>query len=88
MKIEVLIHSAYAELFNLVKMVREVSKGFNNVEVSCVDVSKPSGREKALSYGVDYVPSIVINGKVVFVGLPDKEKVKQLLREGLKGRAK
>lgn len=40
------------------------------INVTYYDTMNPEGREKAVSYGVMYVPAIAIDGVIDFVGAP------------------
>ncbi len=42
----------------------------NKIDVTYYDTMTNEGREKAISYGVMYVPAIAIDGIIDFVGAP------------------
>ncbi len=63
------------------RVVEEVVSEMNGVEVENVDVMKEP--ERAASYGIMAVPTIVIDGEVKFVGAPTKEALKDELSKYL-----
>ena len=56
-------------------MAYRVASQYNNVDVSIVNIATPEGNAKARKLGVMSVPTIVINGKVSFVGTPAADMI-------------
>ncbi len=67
-------------------IVTKVASGFQNVSVEEVDISKPVGRIRAMSYGVEGTPTIVVNGLVRFVGVPDPAELTSVFEQELEKR--
>lgn len=64
------------------KLVREVAPSFgNSVEVE--EVNAWEEQERTAKYGIMGVPAIVINGKVAFVGVPDRKALIKAIEEAL-----
>lgn len=57
------------------ELVRKVSAKFSDIIVEEVNASTSEGMARADEYQIFSVPTIVINGKVAFVGVPDKEEL-------------
>lgn len=52
------------------QMVKTVSKKYREMVWKQTSVDEFQGRRQALNYGVPAVPAIVIEGRLVFIGLP------------------
>jgi small redox-active disulfide protein 1 len=65
------------------KMVSEVASQFkDSVKVEEVDTWTPEGIHKAMKYGIQAVPTIVINGKIRFLGVPkSREALAQAIKD-------
>jgi len=57
------------------ELVREVGAKFSDIIVEEVNTSTSEGMARANGYRIFSVPTIVINGKVAFVGVPEKEEL-------------
>jgi small redox-active disulfide protein 1 len=67
-----------------VEIVKKVSSEFNGkVEVREVDITSIAGFHKVLDYDILSVPTIAVNGKVKFVGVPREEDVRKALKDAL-----
>jgi len=66
------------------EIVKKVTSRFDNVFVEEIDISKPIGRIRAIGYGIDVTPTIVIDGIVRFVRVPDPDKLSYICEEELK----
>ena len=66
------------------ELVREVSAKFSDVTVEEVNTSTSEGATRAGDYQIFTVPTIVINGKVSFVGVPDKKELIDAVETKLK----
>ena len=66
-----------------IELVREVSARFIDIIVEEVNTSTSEGMARAAGYQIFSVPTIVINGKVEFVGVPDKEKFSKVVKTKL-----
>ncbi|MCL7414784.1 MAG: thioredoxin family protein [ANME-2 cluster archaeon] len=53
-----------------VDMARDVANSTQDVLAAEISVATPEGYNKAMSHGVSGVPTILINDKVAFVGVP------------------
>lgn len=62
------------------KVLGEVKKDFENLEIRTIDLIK--NPEEAQRYGIMGCPCLAINGKVEFVGGVDEKKLREKL-EGL-----
>jgi protein-disulfide isomerase len=51
-------------------MVKEVANSLPDVIAIETSVSTPQGYQRAVSHGISGVPTILINDKVAFVGVP------------------
>ena len=58
---------------NLMKRLAPDFKG--NLEWNEVSIETREGKEKARTIGVNSVPTIVIDGKIVFIGTPKKSEL-------------
>lgn len=68
-----------------IDLLREVCAKYGNIEIEEVNVWDERGAAKAIEYKISLVPAIVINGKVTFLGLPDREKLIEAIETALKG---
>jgi len=67
------------------KLIHEVAPSFgDSLTVEEIDTWSPEGEKRAMNYNLMAVPTIVINGKVKFVGVPKKEDLEKAIREELK----
>ncbi len=73
--IEVLASSGCSYCPAAAEMAYRVASQYNNVDVSIVNIATPEGNAKARKLGVMSVPTIVINGKVSFVGTPAADMI-------------
>lgn len=65
-----------------VKLIREVAPSFGQkLGVEEVNTWSEEGQIKAAEYGIMAVPTIVINGKVKFVGVPQKEDLVKAIQD-------
>jgi len=63
-----------------IEVVDAVKKEMQDaIEVEKIDIMKD--REKAIEYGLMAVPAVAINGVVKFVGAPEKEDLKNAIKE-------
>ena len=53
----------------------------DDIEVEKIDIMQ--NREKAIEYGLMAVPAVAINGTVKFVGAPEKEELKNAIKDEL-----
>lgn len=65
------------------KIVREVSRKYPQVEVKEVSVATPYGMEKAMKHNVLGTPTILINDNVEFVGVPNPKEFEKKLNQYL-----
>jgi thioredoxin 1 len=64
------------------KLLNEVAPSFGqNVTVEEVNSWSEEGQTRALKHGIMAVPTIVINGKVKFVGVPKKDELVKAIQE-------
>lgn len=59
------------------KVLEEVKKDFENLEVKTIDLTK--NPEEAQRYGIMGCPCLAINGKVEFVGGVNEKKLREKL---------
>jgi len=62
------------------RLIEAVLKDFPNVSFKEVDMVREEGR--ALSLGVRISPTLMLDKKIVAVGIPTEKKLKALLEEG------
>ena len=58
---------------NAMKRIAPDFKG--RIEWNEVSIETSEGKEKAGIMGIDHVPTVVIDGKVIFVGPPSKDEL-------------
>jgi len=58
-------------------LVKEMSTKYRALIWKQINVDNFLGRKEALNYGIPAVPAIVINGRLIFVGLPTKEEFEE-----------
>jgi thiol-disulfide isomerase/thioredoxin len=73
--IEVLASSGCSYCPPAAEMAYRVASQYDNVDVSIVNIATPEGNAKARKLGVMSVPTIVINGKVAFIGAPPADMI-------------
>ena len=64
-------------------IAREISKKHPRVEVKEVSVVTQYGREKVMKHNILGTPTILINDKVEFVGVPDPKEFERRLNQYL-----
>lgn len=69
---------------NVVRDVASELKDDIKIHVQEINTWDPKGQARALQYGIYAVPSIVINGKLSIVGVPDKEKLRRAILSEVK----
>ena len=52
------------------QIAREIARKYRGVEVRELSVATPEGREKAMRHNILGTPTILINDKVEFIGVP------------------
>jgi small redox-active disulfide protein 1 len=62
------------------KVVKEVAPQFGS-KVEVEEVNAWENQERTAQYGIMSVPAIVINGKVKFVGVPQKDDLIKAIKE-------
>ena len=67
-----------------IKLVHEVNAKFSDIIVEEVNTSTSEGMAKTEKYQIFSVPTIVINGKVAFVGVPNKDELIEAVETKLK----
>lgn len=83
-KIEVFYSEKCPYCPDAIALVHEVNTEFSDTTVEEVNTSTSEGAARAVGYQVFAVPTIVINGKVSFVGLPDKKELIEAVESELK----
>ena len=59
-----------------VNLMKRLAPGFKgSLEWNEISIETSEGKEKAKIIGIDSVPTIVIDGKIVFVGTPEKSEL-------------
>lgn len=61
-------------------LIREVLRLFPDISLAEVDCCKHTQRAESL--GVKMSPTLVLDGKIVAVGVPDREVLKAILSQG------
>lgn len=65
------------------RMAQKVVSKMDAVLLQEVSIVTPFGQEKAAEYGVTAFPSIVIDGKVAFVGVPEEDGLRFLIYDAV-----
>ncbi|ASJ17375.1 glutaredoxin [Thermococcus chitonophagus] len=63
------------------QMAREIARKYKGVEVRELSIATPEGRKKAIEHNIMGTPTILINGKVEFIGLPSFPAFEKRVRE-------
>ncbi len=63
------------------KQIFKDLKKAHKFEYEEVDASTPEGQKLAMKYSIMSVPTIIVDGKVQWVGVPQKDKVISVLEE-------
>ena len=75
-KLEVFTSHACPYCPAALEIVKEVEEELDGlIEWQEIDTSDELGRTKAIAYEIRSVPAIVINSKLRFVGVPEKEEL-------------
>lgn len=81
-KVEVFTSPTCPHCPGAVMVVEEAKKQLGDqIEVSIEDTSENESIEKAMKYEIQAVPTIVIDGKVQFVGAPTIQELLEKLEE-------
>lgn len=57
-------------------------KQTNNFDYEEVDATSPKGQQIVQQFGIMSVPTTIIDGRVEFIGIPDKNKAITLVKNG------
>lgn len=82
MKIEVFYTPTCPYCPGAKKLVREVAPSFEGA-VEVEEVNAWEEQERVAKYGITGVPAIVIDGKLRFVGVPNREDLVKAIKEAL-----
>lgn len=69
-----LVHSELCHFCPTAKKVWRDLKEQCDFEYEEVDLGSPEGKELAKKFNIRSIPTTIIDNKVAFVGVPDKEK--------------
>lgn len=64
-----------------VELMVELSKKNKDVIWRTVEATSIDGRRLIRKYGIDAVPAFVVNGKLAYVGMPEKKELELKLKE-------
>ena len=64
-----------------IRAVRRVARKRRNVVLLEVSMATEEGQERAKEFDVKATPTIAVNGKVAYVGVPTLETLEKLVRE-------
>lgn len=67
------------------EMVKELSKKYREVVWTQTSIDKFAGRKQALTFGIPAVPAIVIDGKLIFIGLPTSNEFETEIQKKIGG---
>ncbi len=73
--IEIFVLSGCAHCPSAVEMTQRVASNYDNVDVAIVDIASKNGNLKARNLEIMSAPTIVINGKVTFIGTPQADSI-------------
>lgn len=63
------------------KAIFKEMKAKHKFEYDEIDAETPEGQRLVEKFNIMAVPTIIIDGKVSFIGLPPKDKVEAILKE-------
>lgn len=64
------------------KVIEEIKKELNiPIEIRKVDVSKKENLRLALKYNVKSVPTVVVNGRNIIRGVPQKDELRKIIEK-------
>lgn len=59
-----------------VNAMKRIAAGFKGkIEWNEISIETSEGKEKARTIGIGHVPTVLIDGKIVFVGPPSKQEL-------------
>lgn len=61
------------------KLVKKIAKNFRNVKITETYLETPEGYAKAMKLGVQNVPTVLLNGNIFSIGVPNEEELKKAL---------
>lgn len=67
-----------------VRLAQQVTSKMSSVVVEEINTFTSWGKERAEQYGVTATPTFVLGGEVVFVGIPEKNQLEDILKSALR----
>lgn len=68
------------------ELVKKIAKDYDNVKVVETFLETPEGQKKALSLGVMSVPTILLNGNIFSVGIPEENSLREAIEKSEKNK--
>lgn len=78
-KVEILTAPGCVHCEEAKKIIYKVKNEFPNIKVEIIDVTE--NYEVAQKYMLMTAPGIAINGKLEFIGVPEEDRLRRILRE-------
>ncbi|ABE51120.1 glutaredoxin family protein [Methanococcoides burtonii] len=75
----ILVHASWCHVCPAAKKLWQSLKEGHDFDYDEVDFDTPEGEKLAEEYSIMSVPTTIIDGKVAFVGVPNKEKAVSML---------
>ncbi len=67
-----------------VRLAQELLKDTKGIGFQEVNMITQWGMQRAQGYGVSATPTLILNGRVIFVGIPGKKALRELLVEEIR----
>lgn len=80
-KIEILKTKSCPHCGPATEIVKRVTKKFKGVKTIETYLESPEGRAKALIFSIESVPTILINEKIAFAGIPEEAKLEKAIKK-------
>ncbi|NOZ82193.1 MAG: hypothetical protein GXO63_03550 [Candidatus Micrarchaeota archaeon] len=65
------------------EVVKSIAREYENVDVIETFLETPEGAEKAKKLGVTSVPTILVEGKIFSVGVPDPDELRKAIEDAV-----
>ncbi|MEM2963257.1 MAG: thioredoxin family protein [Candidatus Anstonellales archaeon] len=67
-----------------VKLAQEILKKTKGIGFREVNMITEWGMQRAQAFGVTATPTIILNGRVIFVGIPEKKALERVLKDEIR----
>jgi len=76
-----LVYTKFCVYCPSAKLIFKQLKEKYNFDYQEIDAESPEGQKLVQKFNIMAVPTIIVDGKVAFVGLPNKEKAEAAVKE-------